>query len=330
MAAAILRGNEAEPTWSYVFYGAAVVTSLNFLPALLLFKEPDIDVEAKSKSPLEVFADSLTTLVRDRQMFRFLLIISGFWFMFMQLWDLLPNFINEWIDTRDVGGFLTSAAGSIGTDAAGFLTAEGAAKPVILINIDSFTIILLVLPLSWFFGRYKMMVSLIIGIAISVIGFVGTGATNIGYICALMIFIFAIGEIICSPKFSEYVGMTAPPDKKALYMGYSNIPFAIGWAGGNFLSGPLYDALASRTRFARDYLIDHFGMARDTVEALDPKAVMPTLVEKLGDGADTFTATQVLWDANSPWVIWWILGLIGLASLAGMVLFNRKAKPATD
>ena len=46
--------------------------------------------------------------------------------------------------------------------------------------------------------------------------------------------IIAIGEIICSPKFTEYVGMSAPPDKKALYMGFSNIPFAIGcgFAGG--------------------------------------------------------------------------------------------------
>ncbi|MCF7730251.1 MAG: MFS transporter [Akkermansiaceae bacterium] len=331
MAAAVLRGNEAEPTWNYVFYGAAVVTALNFLPTLFLFKEPEIDVVAKAKSPFQVFADSLTTLVRDRQMLRFLLIISGFWFMFMQLWDLLPNFISEWVDTRDVGSFLTAAAGTLGADgASGFLTAEGATKPEIMINIDSFAIILFVLPLSWFLGRYRMMGSLIIGIAVSVVGFVGTGTTNVGYICALMIFVFAIGEIICSPKFSEYVGMTAPPDKKALYMGYSNIPFAIGWAGGNFLSGPLYDALSSRTRFARDYLIEQLGMSREAAEALEPNQVMPTLVEKLGDGADTFSATQVLWDANSPWVIWWILGVIGLTSLVGMILFNRRARSAVD
>ena len=55
----------------------------------------------------------------DKAMLRFLLIVSGFWFMFMQLWDLLPNFIDEWVDTRDVGSFLTSI---FGDGAKSFLT----------------------------------------------------------------------------------------------------------------------------------------------------------------------------------------------------------------
>ena len=195
MVAAWARGNEANPTWHYVFYGAAIVTAINFLPTIFLFKEPEIDPRAKEKKSWQVFCDTLKVLWQDQAMLRFLLIVSGFWFMFMQLWDLLPNFIDEWIDTRDVGNFLSSL---LGDGAKPFLTAQGAAKPEILINIDSFTIILFVLPLSWLFSRYKMMTALIIGMVISVLGFVGSGLSNIGVICALMIFIFAIGEIICS------------------------------------------------------------------------------------------------------------------------------------
>ncbi|OGQ90436.1 MAG: hypothetical protein A2289_25430 [Deltaproteobacteria bacterium RIFOXYA12_FULL_58_15] len=327
MAAAVLRGNEAAPTWSHVFYGAAVVTAFNFLPAMLLFREPELDVAAREKSPLQVFADSIATLLKDREMLRFLFIISGFWFMFMQLWDLLPNFIDEWVDTRDVGGFLTSAAGTVGMGASGLLEADGAAKPEILINIDSFTILMVVLPLAWFFGKFRMMAALSTGIAISVVGFVGSGATNVGMVCAAMIFLFALGESLCSPKFSEYIGMSAPADKKALYMGYSNIPFAVGWAGGNFLSGPLYDTFSSRSRFAQEYLVEHFGMTVEAVAALEPKEIMPTLVGKLGEGATTYDATQLLWQAHSPWVIWWILGAIGLASLVGMVwVYQRQEK----
>ncbi len=213
MAASWARGNEAHPTWHHVFYGAAIVTAINFLPTIFLFQEPEIDDEKKGRKSWTVFKETMLILWNDKPMLRFLLVVSGFWFMFMQLWDLLPNFIDEWVDTRDVGGFL----GSIMGDAAkGFLTAEGAAKPEILINIDSFTIILLVLPLSWLFARYRMMTSLVIGMVISLVGFVATGLTTVGWVCAAMIFVFAIGEI-----------------------GYSNIPFAIGWAAANGISGPL-------------------------------------------------------------------------------------------
>ena len=44
--------------------------------------------------------------------------------------------------------------------------------------------------------------------------------------------------------------MSAPPDKKAVYMGYSNIPYAIGWGLGNLVSGFLYDEISSKVVLA--------------------------------------------------------------------------------
>lgn len=330
MAAAFLRGDVANPTWSHLFYAAAIVTALNYLPAIFLFAEPEISAEAKSVKPMQVFTNTLKVLWRDQSMFRFLLIVSGFWFMFMQLWDLLPNFIDEWVDTRDVGALLLSNLGSFANS---FVVSEGvtkgAAKPEMLINIDSFAIIALVLPISWFFGKFKMMFALVLGMAIAVLGFVGAGISMSGMVVAGLIFVFAIGEMICSPKFSEFIGMTAPLDKKALYMGYSNIPFAIGWAGGNAISGPLYDAYASRTELARRYLVEHFNMTEQAVRAIDNKHILDTLVNKMGAGADHYAATRVLWDAYNPWVIWVMLGAVGLLSLFGMVLFYLRSEQKT-
>jgi MFS family permease len=321
MAAAGLRGNELHPTWSYVFYGAALATAFNFVPAIFFFREPAPDTEARKKKPLKVFTETMVVLWKDQSVLRFLLVISGFWFMFMQLWDLLPNFLDEWVDMRDVGHFLSAI---FGTGANGFLTADGGAKPEILINIDAFTIILLVLPLSWVFGRYKMMTSLVIGMTIGLAGFVMSGVTNLGVFAAFGIFVFAIGEIICSPKFSEYIGMTAPPHRKAQYMGYYNIPFAIGWAAGNGLSGPLYDTFASRNLLARHYLVHKLGMLPDAVKALADKDLLQTIATRLGTGATPHEAISVLWTAYHPWVIWFILGGVGLASLGGMVALYRK------
>jgi len=187
--------------------------------------------------------------------------------------------------------------------------------------------VLLVLPLSWFFGRFRMMTSLVLGMFVATVGFTCSGLSTAGAWAALMIFVFAIGEIICSPKFSEYIGMSAPPDKKAIYMGYSNIPFAIGWAVGNWASGPLYDLFSSRTALARRWLVEQGGMTEEATRALPDGDVLGVMVQRLGTGADSYAATRVLWDAYDPWVIWVLLGTVGALSLVGMIwTYTRSLK----
>ncbi len=317
--AAAIRGTEEAPTWENVFYGAAIVSVINLIYCLVLFTEPEKDESKAGQSPTRVFVETMKTLWQDKAMFRFLLIISGFWLMFMQLWDLLPNFIEQWVDARDMGGALTSL---IGTHAEKLLTADGALKPEMLININALTIIIFVLPLTWFLGRYSMLFSLVLGMTIGLVGFVGAGLFQVGLLVAPFIFIFSIGELICSPKFTEYVGMSAPPDKKAQYMGYSNMPFAFCWFIGNIISGPLYDIFSSKTRLAGRYLTEELGMSPADFQALGDKEILPTLVAKLG--VDQYAATEILWQTYHPWVIWLILGSIGLASLIGMVLMVRN------
>lgn len=368
MAASALRGSSEAPTWHYVFYGAAFVTLFNLLITLLFFEEPEQvvadeskeaideedgsshnDAEAKTddaeakktetettkpvsqdkvhKSAGQVLTETLGTLWHDKMILVFLLIVSGFWLMFMQLWDLLPNFIDEWVDRRGVGNLLAQT-GLFNS----FLEADGSLKPEMIINIDSAAIILFVLPLSAFFSRYKMMTSLILGMTLSVIGFVMSGLTMSSSIVCLAIFIFAIGEIICSPKFNEYIGMTAPEDKKAIYMGFSNIPFAIGWGVGNIISGPLYKLLSSKSVLATKFLVengvDKNSLADKTITELMPM-VQQVLEKQNGTAYDSYQATQVLWEMYSPWTIWLILGAIGLLSMLGMFYFYFKSGMAS-
>ena len=127
---------------------------------------------------------------------------------------------------------------------------------------------------------------MVLGMLIALVGFVGAGSTQVGIICALMILVFSIGEMACSPTFSAYIGLIAPKDKKALYMGYSNIPFAIGWFLGNAIGGRLYDALANKTRLARKFMVDHLGLSPDlAVNRVTSIPVMQTMAH-LQNGAD--------------------------------------------
>ncbi|MBO5754117.1 MAG: MFS transporter [Proteobacteria bacterium] len=329
MVATALRGSDSDPTWSHVFYGAAIVTAINLLVTIFLFKEPakkdapktndeKIEETQKKEGPVRVLIKTLKTLWDDKRMLCFLLIVSGFWLMFMQLWDLLPNFLDEWVDRRDAG----SVIAALGITS--WLESDGALKPEMIINIDSAAIILFVLPLSAFFARYKMMTSLVLGMIISVVGFIMSGMTMSGGMACLAIFIFAIGEIICSPKFNEYIGMTAPEDKKAIYMGYSNIPFAVGWAAGNFLSGPLYQLFSSKEVLAKQYLLDNNVLTSAAMENMKLADLMNAVQTHAGV-ADVYAANEVLWNLYNPWIIWIILGAVGVVSMIALICFYYKS-----
>jgi len=320
MAAAALR---VEIDWNNVFYFAAIVTAANFLPALLLYKEPaktpPTDGALEGKGPLGVFFSSVAIIFRDLRLVVFLGIFSCFWLMFMQLWDLLPNFIDEWVDTADVAPLFAWFS-------KGWVLESGQTKPEIVINIDAISIILLVIPISWLIGRISKVAAMVIGMLIALIGFVGAGVTDIGLLCCLMVFVFSIGEMACSPTFSAYVGLIAPPDKKALYMGYSNIPFAIGWAAGGGIGGFLYEAIANKTELARAYMVGQLGMAPSFVmdeSRLPKEKVMETLAAAMKDGAGVSVreATKALWDLNHPYMVWYYLGMVGLLGTVGMIVF---------
>ncbi|MBD3167024.1 MFS transporter [bacterium] len=325
--AAVLRG---ETNWSLVFYAAAGVTLFNLLITILFYKEdaikgaePEGDVVKQVKSIGATVKEILTTL-GDKNFMIFLLIFSGFWFMFMQLWDLLPNFIDEWVYSRDVAPVFNFLFGWLGD----VVLPNGNVKPEMMINIDSFSIILFMIPISLITGRFHPMIALIGGMVISLVGFMMSGGTNVGWMVAMAIFIFSIGEMGCSPKFSEYIGLTAPPEKKALYMGYSNIPFAIGWGVGNLVSGPLYDVFGSKENFARQWMETQGGLSEAAVEAIPKEKVMETMASLLNNGAGGTVeeATRLLWHLNDPWRVWAILTAIGTAATIGMVIFYFKNK----
>jgi hypothetical protein len=56
----------------------------------------------------------------------------------------------------------------------------------------------------------------------------------------LGIFIFSIGEMTCHPKYYSYIGLVAPQDKKAVYMGYAFLYGVIGSLVGSNVGGEMY------------------------------------------------------------------------------------------
>lgn len=305
--------------WRYAFVAAASVIILNFIATVFALK--DYAKETKqdaSRGPGRVLIEALTTL-RDVRFALFLGIMSGFWFMFMQLSDQLVVHIKQWVDSSDVVRTVTWITGAQGVEKY-FAKYGGQINPEWLYNVDAVSIVFLVVLVCYFTGKLHPIVAITLGMGVSCFGLLLCSSATTGWFCVFGVFIFALGEMGCSPKFTEYVGLMAPREKKALYLGYSNIPFAVGWSGANFVGGPLYDRFSDKFELARRYMVQQLHLDGSTVAALDKGEVMGKLTEALN--LSERAASELLWQEYNPRIYWYLCIGLGVLSTMAMVVYH--------
>jgi len=296
-------------SWPTVFYGCAVIVSLNFL---MLLTYPEVAAGGiQSGGVLKVAQTTLRNLVRPR-LAAFILIMSGFWLMFMQLFDMLPNFIVDWVDSSSIVKALHLPAMFTNGTSRGTMIAQEW-----MINANSFLIILCVVWISHLVAKLRRVHSIMWGIMIASIGLLAAGFTMSGLACIFGILCFSVGEMLSSPKMNDYLGVIAPEGEKGLYMGYANMPTAIGWAYGSILGGQIYESMGDKANLALRYLKEHGG--------LDPGVDRTVAMEKLQQALhlDPGAATRLLWAAYHPWRLWIPFAAIGIASAIGIAIYAK-------
>lgn len=295
-------------SWPTVFYGCAAIVSLNF-PMLFTFRGVAAGGDQRG-GPLRVAARTLRNLVRPK-LFVFILVMSGFWLMFMQLYDTLPNFIVDWVDSSGIVRALhLPATFTVETPRGVMVTQEW------LINADAGLIVVGVVFVSWLVARMRRVHSIFLGIVVASAGLVAAGLTMSGWACLCGIVLFAIGEMLASPKMNEYLGVIAPEGEKALYMGYANMPTAIGWSYGSVMGGRVYEEMGDKANLALRYLAERHG-----ITGVDRAAAVARLQDVLH--LDAAGATRLLWHAYRPYELWYPFAAIGLASAVGILLYSR-------
>jgi dipeptide/tripeptide permease len=97
---------------------------------------------------------------------------------------------------------------------------------------------------SRIFEKFPAMPSFLFGLFVAALGFIVLGLANISAaaLVFLGILLFAIGEMISSPRIQEYITWIAPKEKAGLYMGANFIAVAIG----GLLSGVTYTSWYGR------------------------------------------------------------------------------------
>ncbi|MCO4762395.1 MAG: MFS transporter [Myxococcales bacterium] len=320
----ILAGVMRLMAWKWVFISCAVIVSLNYL-FLLTFEEPaGKNVQSKddeSVSFLRVFWNSSVGILEPR-LFAFLVIFSGFWMMFHQLFDLLPNFIDDWVDSR---GVIDSVVRPVFTAFGGHIPEQwkGNLPQEYMINVNAGMCMLLAFIIGYWTGKIRSMAAMISGIMVSAGAIYALGLSDNGWSTILAIAAFSIGELMASPTKMRYFGSIAPPGKKGLYMGYINATGGIGWAIGSHIAGKMYEADGDKVVLARRYLVDHLHQDAAQVAALAKTAVIPRVGELLHKTAEVDEhVRQLLWETYQPQRIWSHFAIIGLISMGGLILFD--------
>ncbi|HSK09724.1 MAG TPA: hypothetical protein VK911_09115, partial [Vicinamibacterales bacterium] len=168
---------------------------------------------------------------------RFMLMIvvySGFWILYFQNFGSVLWYLRDFVDREPVSIALTSFFQWVGLPWAFVFDAEH----VTVINAG--TIILLQVFVSRIVRDRPALATMVTGMAIGAVGFLCLAASRNAWVLVLGIAVFSIGEMTAHPKYYSFVGLVAPPDRKAVYMGYAFLYGVFGSLLGSNLGSQLY------------------------------------------------------------------------------------------
>jgi POT family proton-dependent oligopeptide transporter len=195
-----------------VFRVSALSVLLMFVAVLLFFKEPRRSGDAQTASLAETAKNLITVLTNPRFML-FLLIFSGYWIVFWQQYIVLPIYIHGYVDPH--------------------------ADVEFILITDAATVICLQFLVTYVTRKIPAFRAITIGTLVSALGWLVVAFHPAVWAVVLSIFVVALGEIVLSPRYYEYISRLAPPGQQGTYMGFAFLPIGIGSLAGGWLGGRL-------------------------------------------------------------------------------------------
>ena len=275
----VARAERAETgsSLSYIFAVAACASVAAFFVVLFFYREPTAAAApaAPRRSVGRILLDMILVL-RNPRFTLFLLVMSGFFFLYAQVYNVLPLYTKRVLEENPAMDLYTAA--------------------------NPFVIVCFQLHITAQFGKLKAVRSIIVGTVIIGISMLinivpifvagGVRAVAIHWLPIGSLFIIAtvsliaFGELFTSARMYEYIGALAPKGQEGLFLGYANLPMALGSITGGPVGAYIFNEI-----MARDAVTLENGLLQ-----LDPVA----------------NATG-----------WLVLMAIGFASALAVWLFNR-------
>jgi dipeptide/tripeptide permease len=258
-----------------IFAVAMGAACLAFLATLLSYKDPagGVDPDKPRKTVAEVLLGVVRVLGSGRFVL-FLLVSSGFFFIYNQVYNVLPLYVKKTVELSPAMDLYTMA------------------NPIVIVSFQ--------LLITKVFGKLPPIKSIIVGTVIIGLSmlvnlvplYVAGGVTRQALLpmgslfIVLTVALIAFGELFASSRLYEYIGSLSPKGQEGLFLGYANLPMAIG----SLVGGPVGAWLFNKVMCAGAVKLPN-GLLQ-----LDPTAA----------------ATG-----------WLLLGAFGLLSALALWLYNR-------
>jgi hypothetical protein len=194
-----------------------IAAVLAFMVVLLRYRDPESGVDpAKPRRTIpEVFFGMFKVLGSGRFAL-FLVVSSGFYFIYNQVYNVLPLYVKKTVELSPAMDLYTMA------------------NPI--------TIVLFQLLITRLFGKLPPIKSIIIGTVIIGLAmlinvaplYMAGGVTMrvwlpLGSLFVVMtVALIAFGELFAAARLYEYIGSLAPKGQEGLFLGYANLPMALG------------------------------------------------------------------------------------------------------
>ena len=217
--------------WQYVMMASAIATAAMLIPTFLIYKEPKKPENTKTLP--EVFKGMVMVLT-DVKFIGLIVIYSGFWILYFQMFDSVLWYVQKYVDASSLNSGVNGFLGTFGIN----LNWKFDVEHVTVINAG--TIILLQIIVSNIVKNTKALPTMIVGISMGTLGMAVLAISTDIWVFIIGIVVFSIGEMTAHPKFISYVGLIAPEDKKALYLGYAFLYGVLGSSIGSILGANLY------------------------------------------------------------------------------------------
>ncbi|MDT8324949.1 MAG: MFS transporter [Bacteroidota bacterium] len=268
---------------SFIFAVAVGCSVVAFFVVLFMYRDSDEDTAVRrsrkgQRSVGRILLDMVLVL-KNVRFALFLVVSSGFFFIYSQVYNVIPLYLKKVVETDPAVDIYTMA--------------------------NPFTIVFFQLLITKVFGKMKPINSIIVGIVIigvsmliNIVPIYTSGGVTadiwdllpMGALFAtLTVAMIAFGELFTSARTYEYIGALAPKGQEGLFLGYANLPMAIG----SLIGGPAGAAIFNE--------------------------IMCTNAVKLDNGLLQLDPT---WNT----IGWVVLMSIGLVSALSMYLYNQWLK----
>lgn len=217
--------------WQYVMMASAICTAAMLIPTYLIYKEPK---KPESKKNLGEVLKGMVLVLTDFRFIGLIVIYSGFWILYFQMFDSVLWYVQKYVDASSLDSAVNGLFAFLGIN----LNWKFDVEHVTVINAG--TIIILQIIVSNIVKNKKALPTMITGITMGTVGMAVLAISTDIWVFMLGIMVFSIGEMTAHPKFISYVGLIAPEDKKALYLGYSFLYGVLGSGIGGILGANLY------------------------------------------------------------------------------------------